>query len=84
MHKWWQPVAVVSAVCALSLTVGCARLLGDNKAREANQDVPQSFGALATSAGPSVSVTSGMIALSRPISVPLRPSWRKWTLIKGT
>lgn len=56
MHKWWQPVAVVSAVCALSLTVGCARLLGDNKAREANQDVPQSFGALATSAGPSVAV----------------------------
>lgn len=53
MSKWWRPVATVTAVCALSLTVGCANLLGSNKAREADKAVPGSFGALATGAGPS-------------------------------
>lgn len=54
MNRRWKPIAAVTAVCALSLTVGCANMLGSNKAREASQDVPQSFGALATAAGPSV------------------------------
>jgi multidrug efflux system outer membrane protein len=50
MNKWWTTVAA----CALSLAVGCANLLGDNKAREASTEVPGSFGGLAADAGPSV------------------------------
>jgi len=46
----------VTAACALSLTVGCANLLGSNKAREASTDAPESFGSLATAAGPSIAV----------------------------
>jgi multidrug efflux system outer membrane protein len=46
----------VTAACALSLAVGCANMLGNNKAREASTEVPQSFGALATGSGPSVAV----------------------------
>ncbi|MBK9757152.1 MAG: TolC family protein [Nannocystis sp.] len=46
----------MTAASALSLTVGCASLLGGNKAREASRAVPQSFGALATAVGPSVAV----------------------------
>ncbi|PCC68549.1 efflux transporter, outer membrane factor (OMF) lipoprotein, NodT family [Nannocystis exedens] len=56
MNKWWSPVTVMTAACALSLTVGCASLLGNNKAREANKETPESFGALATGSGPSVAV----------------------------
>lgn len=56
MNKRWSPVAALAAACALSLAVGCAGMLGNNKAREANKAVPQSFGALATSSGPSVAV----------------------------
>lgn len=56
MSKRWSPLAAAAAVCALSLTVGCANMIGSNKAREAHRDVPQSFGALASSPGPSVAV----------------------------
>jgi NodT family efflux transporter outer membrane factor (OMF) lipoprotein len=56
MRKWSNLIAAVTAAGALSLTVGCASLLGNNKAREANKAVPQSFGALATASGPSVAV----------------------------
>ena len=42
-----------AAACALALTVGCAGLLGTNKAREANTEVPKSF-ALDHPAGPSI------------------------------
>nr|WP_263429440.1 TolC family protein [Nannocystis pusilla] len=40
----------------MSLVAGCASLLGDNKAREADRAVPESFGALASDSGPSVAV----------------------------
>lgn len=53
MSKCWGPIATLTVVCALSLTVGCANLLGSNKARDANKAVPESFGALTTGAGPS-------------------------------
>jgi len=56
MNKWWSPVTAVTAVCALSLAVGCANMLGSNKAREASDAVPESFGSLAGGAGPSVAV----------------------------
>jgi multidrug efflux system outer membrane protein len=56
MNKPWRPIATMAAACALSLTVGCANLLGDNTAREVDDAVPPSFGALATSPGPSVAV----------------------------
>ncbi len=56
MSRRWHPIAAVTAVCALSLTVGCANMLGNNKAREASKAVPESFGALATVSGPSVAV----------------------------
>ncbi|MDC0723522.1 TolC family protein [Nannocystis bainbridge] len=56
MRKRWRSIAAVTAACTLSLALGCAGLLGDNKAREASQEVPQSFGALATASGPSVAV----------------------------
>jgi NodT family efflux transporter outer membrane factor (OMF) lipoprotein len=56
VNKRWIPVAAAAAACALSLTAGCASLLGDNKAREANQGTPDSFGAHDTGAGPSVAV----------------------------
>ena len=56
MNRRWRPALAAAAACALSLTVGCASLLGDNKAREVRTDTPQSFGALATTAGPSVAV----------------------------
>lgn len=54
MRDGWRVVTVVTAACALSLAVGCANMLGNNRAREANRAVPQSFGALATGSGPSV------------------------------
>lgn len=41
-------------VCALSLLVGCTKVLGDNKAREPNKEVPKSFGTPAGGDGPSV------------------------------
>jgi outer membrane protein, multidrug efflux system len=47
-------VALLAATCALSLTVGCAKLLGSNKAREARKEVPASFGTVATTSGPSI------------------------------
>lgn len=53
MSKRWSPVI---AVTALSLAAGCANILGTNKAREANKEVPQSFGSLAADSGPSVAV----------------------------
>ena len=53
MSKWWSPVAAVTVACALSLAVGCANMLGTNKAREASNAVPQSFGSLAAGSGPS-------------------------------
>ncbi len=56
MSKRWSPVAAVTVACALSLAVGCANMLGNNKAREANNEVPQSFGSLATVSGPSIAV----------------------------
>lgn len=56
MNRWWSLVTAVTAVCALSLTVGCANMLGNNRAREPKKAVPQSFGALATVSGPSVAV----------------------------
>jgi outer membrane protein, multidrug efflux system len=42
-----------AAACALALTVGCAGLLGNNKARDANTEVPKSF-ALDHPTGPSI------------------------------
>lgn len=54
MNKSWSPVAAVTAACALSLGLGCANLLGDNKARGENKAVPASFGQAPTEAGPSV------------------------------
>ena len=56
MNSRTGSIAAVAAACALSLVTGCAGLLGGNKAREADTAVPQSFGALATSSGPSVAV----------------------------
>ncbi len=56
MNKRWSPVGAVTAACALSLAVGCANMLGDNKARDASQEVPASFGPLAAASGPSVAV----------------------------
>lgn len=53
MSKSWRALVTVTAAGALSLTVGCANLLGSNKAREADKAVPESFGALSTGAGPS-------------------------------
>ena len=53
MSKSWRALVTVTAAGALSLTVGCANLLGSNKAREAEKAVPGSFGALSTGAGPS-------------------------------
>lgn len=52
MNKRWR----IGAALALSLSAGCAGLLGDNKAREANQGVPESFADPAAAAGPSVAV----------------------------
>ncbi len=54
MSKRWSSVVAVMAACALSLVVGCANMLGNNRAREAKRDVPQSFAPLATGSGPSV------------------------------
>lgn len=54
MRRRSSPVA--AAACALSLALGCANILGDNKAREADRAVPASFGDLAAGAGPSVAV----------------------------
>jgi multidrug efflux system outer membrane protein len=54
VSKRWRPLIAVTAACALSLVVGCANMLGNNRAREAKNDVPQSFGPLATGSGPSV------------------------------
>ncbi|MCY1054648.1 efflux transporter outer membrane subunit [Nannocystis sp. SCPEA4] len=56
MIKRWNPIVAATAACALSLVAGCASLLGDNKAREANKEAPESFGALDTGSGPSVAV----------------------------
>lgn len=56
MSRRWGPAVTVPAVCALSLAVGCASLLGNNRAREADTAVPRSFDALAADAGPSVAV----------------------------
>lgn len=44
---------IAAAACALSLTLGCAKILGDNKARDASEAVPESFGPLGAGAGPS-------------------------------
>lgn len=55
MNKRWNPVAAVTAACALSLVAGCANLLGNNKAREADKAVPEAFDGQAA-AGPSVAV----------------------------
>jgi len=52
----WNPIAAVAAACALSLAAGCANMLGNNKAREVNKEVPRSFGSLATVTGPSIAV----------------------------
>ena len=38
----------------LALTLGCAKMLGDNKAREVDKEVPDSFGAYGRGGGPSV------------------------------
>ncbi len=54
MSSWWRRSVVVAAACTLSLTVGCARILGDNKAREAKKEVPKSFGTLEHPQGPSI------------------------------
>lgn len=56
MIRRCSPIVAVTAACALSLVAGCASLLGDNKAREADKAVPESFGALAAESGPSVAV----------------------------
>ena len=56
MSKRWRGLAVMTFACALTLTAGCAKMLGDNKAREASSEVPGSFGGLATVSGPSVAV----------------------------
>ncbi len=56
MNRWFRPVTAVAAACALSLASGCANLLENNRAREANTAVPGSFGTPAAGAGPSVAV----------------------------
>lgn len=56
MSKRWCPAVAVTAACALSLAVGCASILGNNRAREASKAAPESFGPLATDSGPSVAV----------------------------
>lgn len=44
----------IVGLAALLLALGCAKMLGDNKAREANKDVPESYGAFGKGGGPSV------------------------------
>lgn len=53
MNNRWTRFVVAFA---LSLTTGCASVLGSNKAREADTTVPETFGRLAAGAGPSVAV----------------------------
>ncbi len=52
MIKPWRSIATAAGACALSLTLGCTSILGNNQAREARTEVPQSFGDLAAG-GPS-------------------------------
>ena len=54
MNRHARTLASMAAVGALSLSVGCSGLLGNNKAREANKKVPGSFGATAHGGGPNV------------------------------
>lgn len=56
MRRPRHPRLAALAACALSLAAGCANLLGDNRARVADTGTPESFGALATGAGPSTAV----------------------------
>ena len=56
MNRGRRTLAAVTAACALALAAGCGNMLGDNKAREASTEAPDSFGALATDRGPSVAV----------------------------
>ena len=56
MIKQWRPVAAMTAACALSLAVGCASLLGTNKAREASKGLPESLRRPRSVSGPSVAV----------------------------
>lgn len=44
----------LAGICCLIGVVGCARYLGNNKAREANKEVPASFGSHGRGGGPSV------------------------------
>ena len=54
MNHRWIPVAALAAAWALSLTLGCGNMLGNNKARDAKTAVPESFGAVVGEAGPSI------------------------------
>lgn len=50
-QRW---LAVVATSCALAMNIGCTGLLGKNKAREPDKEVPKSFGALDHGSGPSL------------------------------
>lgn len=56
MNKRWSPIFARTVAGALSLSLGCASILGNNKAREADKETPENFGALATEPGPSLAV----------------------------
>ncbi|MEZ4380754.1 MAG: TolC family protein [Nannocystaceae bacterium] len=45
---------LAALACTLSLAVGCTNVLGDNRARDAETEVPDSFGPAPAQAGPSV------------------------------
>ncbi|MCX4247114.1 TolC family protein [Paraliomyxa miuraensis] len=54
MSKRWSEVALVIAGAWSLLGLGCTSVLGSNQAREANTEVPASFGAVEIPSGPSV------------------------------
>lgn len=56
MSRRWSHRGPVAVACALSLLAGCTNVLGSNKAREAETEVPDAFGSPAADAGPSVAV----------------------------
>jgi outer membrane protein, multidrug efflux system len=54
VNERWRSLKFLAAACALSATFGCTKILGDNKAREPNKEVPKTFGALDRHSGPSI------------------------------
>jgi NodT family efflux transporter outer membrane factor (OMF) lipoprotein len=56
MTSPWAARSAAAIACVLALAPGCTNVLGDNRARDAQTEVPESFGAAAAAApaGPSV------------------------------